>query len=75
MMIQKFVADSYHEAHLKARMELGDDVLVLKTKTYPQKAWGGIYSREVVELTVAAARSKSEPPTVTAPVKPVASEE
>jgi len=75
MMIQKFVADSYHEAHLKARMELGEDVIVLQTKTYPQKKWGGIYSREVVELTVAAARSKSEPPNISAPLKPVPSEE
>lgn len=75
MMIQKFVADTYHEAHLKARMELGEDVIVIQTKTLPQKKLCGLYSREVVELTVAAARKKNEPPVVSAPVRPAPSEE
>ncbi|HOT28050.1 MAG TPA: flagellar biosynthesis protein FlhF [Candidatus Ozemobacteraceae bacterium] len=75
MMIQKFVADTYHEAHLKARMELGEDLIIIQSKTVPQKIWGGIYSREVVELTVAATRDKKEPPVVSAPVRPVPTEE
>lgn len=76
MMIQKFVADTYHEAHLKARMELGDDVLVIQTKTSQQKKLCGLYSREVVELTVAAARKKNEPPAVSPPpLRPAPSEE
>lgn len=74
-MIQKFVADTYHEAHLKATMELGEDLIILQTKTVPQKLWGGIYSREVVELTVAATRNKNEPAVVSAPVRPAPSEE
>jgi flagellar biosynthesis protein FlhF len=76
-MIKRFVADSYFEALLKAQAELGEDAVVVTSRTFKDTKWGGIYSREMVELTAMAAKAQpaSTRPARSAPLRPVPAEE
>ena len=79
MMVKKYTADSYYEAFTKAQSELGEDVLVVTSRTFSNSSWGGFYSKEMVEITAMAPkpRTAGRPGRVprTAPEKPMPSEE
>ncbi|MBD3390423.1 MAG: flagellar biosynthesis protein FlhF [Chitinivibrionales bacterium] len=52
MRIKKFIADSMKEALLDIKKELGEDAIILKTRTMPKKLFG-LASKAQVEVTAA----------------------
>ncbi len=76
-MIKKFVADSYFEAFLKAQTELGEDAVVVTSRTFKDTKWAGMYSREMVEITAMAPKAHSAATRAArpAPLRPVPAEE
>lgn len=75
MMMKKFVADSYYEAFLKAQSELGSEMIVITSRTFPQSSWAGLYKQEMVEITAAVPRSAPGKPQKAAPTRPEPTEE
>ncbi|MBF0500779.1 MAG: flagellar biosynthesis protein FlhF [Candidatus Riflebacteria bacterium] len=75
-MIKKYTADSYLEAFLQAQNELGEDILVVHSRTFTKKSWAGFYSKEMVEITAAPSKSPVEKtPPKNVPSRPVLTEE
>ncbi len=73
MMMQKFVAETYTEAVIKAKEELGEDILVVTSRVFQKKSWAGLYSQDMVEITAAVHRTgiaAAKP----APIRPMPTE-
>ncbi|MFZ2959861.1 MAG: flagellar biosynthesis protein FlhF [Candidatus Ozemobacteraceae bacterium] len=72
-MIKKYTADSYTEAFLQAKNELGNDCVIVQSRIFTKKSWAGLYQKEMIEIT---ARAPAEKPTPkNAPPRPVLTEE
>ncbi len=70
MIMKKYTADTYNEAYIKARAELGPDAMIITSQKVMASDWGGLYSREVIELTAVAPPPAEGGPSSTMPGLP-----
>jgi flagellar biosynthesis protein FlhF len=75
MMMKKFTADSYYEAYLQAQAELGEDVMIIQSRTTSKSAWAGLYSKEYVEITAAVPNARADSGSRPAPARPAPTQE
>ena len=73
--MKKFTADSYYEAYLQAQAELGEDVMIITSRTTSKSAWGGLYSKDYVEITAAVPTARTESTSRPAPARPALTQE
>ncbi|MBF0407063.1 MAG: hypothetical protein HQM10_06905 [Candidatus Riflebacteria bacterium] len=74
--LSKFIGDTYFDALMQAKNAMGDNISVISSKPIQKKSWGGIFTQEMIEITVAALRSEEEKQIRSAaPSRPVLSED
>lgn len=74
MKVKRYVAPSLQSAISKVKAELGKDAVILHTKRRKRGGFFGLFGREVVEITAAAAEPPGFPHLPT-PVLPLANKE
>ncbi|MBF0544434.1 MAG: flagellar biosynthesis protein FlhF [Candidatus Riflebacteria bacterium] len=74
-LLKRFVGDTYFDAFLQAQNEMGENISVIASKPIQKKSWGGIFTQEMVEITVAVLRSDEERQQKFAPSKPLPAED
>ena len=59
MRIKRYVAEDMGEAMAKIKRDMGNDAVILSTKTIKKGGFLGLFSRKMIEITVASDLNKS----------------